>query len=63
MFEEVKSLGVRVHLDDRANVTPGWKYNHWELMGVPLRMEIGPKNLENNTVRVVKRYNSDVVEL
>ncbi len=44
-----------MRLDDRDNYTPGWKYNHWEMKGVPIRLELGPKDLENNEVRLVKR--------
>ena len=39
---------VRCHLDNRDNYTPGWKYNYWEMKGVPLRIEIGPKDLQLN---------------
>ncbi len=42
-------------LDDREDYSPGWKYNEWELKGIPIRIEIGPKDLENNSVTVVKR--------
>ncbi|MBI2583994.1 MAG: proline--tRNA ligase [Candidatus Aenigmarchaeota archaeon] len=45
----------RVHLDDRDNYTPGWKFNEWELKGVPLRIEIGPKDMEKKQVVVVRR--------
>lgn len=41
--------------DDREEVSPGWKYNEWELKGIPLRIEIGPKDLEKNQVTIVKR--------
>jgi prolyl-tRNA synthetase len=37
-----------VHFDDRENYTPGWKFNSWEMKGVPLRIEIGPKDIKNN---------------
>ena len=46
---------MRAKLDDRDIHTPGWKYNHWELKGVPLRLELGPKDLEKNEVRACKR--------
>jgi prolyl-tRNA synthetase len=46
---------VRINLDDRENYNPGWKYNHWELKGVPLRIELGPKDLEKQQVRCVRR--------
>jgi len=47
--------GVRVMLDDRDSQTPGWKYNEWEMRGVPLRMEIGPKDLEKSQVVLARR--------
>jgi len=42
-------------LDDRADTKPGYKYNEWEMKGIPLRIEIGPRDLENKSVIVVKR--------
>ncbi len=47
--------GFRVHLDDRQEVTPGFKFNDWELRGVPLRIEIGPKDVEKGTVAFARR--------
>jgi prolyl-tRNA synthetase len=47
--------GVRVMLDAREEQTPGWKFNEWELRGVPLRMEIGPKDLEKSQVVLARR--------
>src|SRR5258706_2903605 len=47
--------GVRVTLDDRDAYTPGWKFAEWELRGVPLRLEIGPKDLEKSQVLVARR--------
>jgi len=44
-----------VHIDDRDQYTPGWKFNDWELKGVPLRMEIGPRDVENEQVVLVRR--------
>lgn len=44
-----------VHLDDRDSCTPGWKFNEWELKGVPLRIEIGPKDIAKNQVTLVRR--------
>lgn len=49
----------RCVLDDRDNYTPGWKFNDWELKGVPLRIEVGPKDVESNTVRIVHRDNGN----
>jgi prolyl-tRNA synthetase len=44
-----------VHVDDRDQYTPGWKFNDWELKGVPLRMEIGPRDVEHEQVVLVRR--------
>jgi len=45
----------KVELDDRDEYTPGWKYNEWELKGVPIRIEIGPRDLEQNQVIIARR--------
>jgi prolyl-tRNA synthetase len=45
----------RVHIDDRDNLSPGFKFNEWELKGVPLRIEIGPRDVENNSVVFSRR--------
>ncbi len=47
--------GIRVMLDDRDSQTPGWKFNEWELRGVPLRLEIGPKDIEKSQVVLARR--------
>src|SRR5258705_1971562 len=47
--------GIRATLDDRDAYTPGWKFSEWELRGVPLRLEIGPKDIEKSTVLVARR--------
>jgi prolyl-tRNA synthetase len=44
--------GIRAEADFRENYSPGWKYSHWEMKGVPLRIEIGPKDLANNQVSI-----------
>jgi len=46
---------ISVSLDDRAEYTPGWKFNHWELKGIPLRIEIGPRDLKLEQVTLVRR--------
>jgi prolyl-tRNA synthetase len=46
---------IRMHLDDRAGVKPGAKYYEWELRGVPLRMEVGPRDLQRNEAILVRR--------
>lgn len=54
---EVKKVldKFRVHIDDRDDHTPGWKFNQWELKGVPLRIEIGPKDIAHQQVVIVRR--------
>ncbi|HEU4939518.1 MAG TPA: proline--tRNA ligase [Vicinamibacterales bacterium] len=47
--------GVRVMLDDRDAYTPGWKFAEWEMRGVPLRLEIGPKDIEKSSVLLARR--------
>ncbi|CAL9245544.1 unnamed protein product [Arabidopsis halleri] len=49
--------GIRAEEDLRDEYTPGWKYSDWEMKGVPLRIEIGPRDLENDQVRTVRRDN------
>ena len=50
---------VRVKLDDRDQVTPGFKFNDWELKGIPLRIEIGPKDIEKKKVVLARRHNRE----
>jgi len=52
---ELDEAGVRVHLDDREHRNPGFKYNEWELKGVPLRVEVGPNEVEEGTATLVHR--------
>ncbi len=53
--EDLRKDGVRTHIDDEESKTPGAKFFHWELKGVPLRIEIGPKDIEANQAVVVER--------
>ncbi len=55
IFKELKDSGIRVKLDDREEVTPGYKFHDWELRGVPVRIEIGPKDVEKDSVTVARR--------
>ncbi len=54
---DLKKAGVRVKVDTSEHKTAGWKFNEWELKGVPLRIEIGPRDVQNNSVTVVRRDN------
>jgi len=53
--KKLKKEGLRVKLDEREEFTPGWKFSEWEMRGVPLRVEIGPKDIEKKQVVVVRR--------
>jgi prolyl-tRNA synthetase len=53
--QQLASAGIRVKIDDRDMYTPGWKFAEWELRGVPLRLEIGPKDIEKSSVLVARR--------
>ena len=52
---ELKGKGLRVKVDDRKDITPGEKFYFWEMKGVPLRIEIGPKDLKEGKVTLVRR--------
>ena len=54
---------IRVHMDDRSELTPGFKFHDWELRGIPLRIEIGPKDIEKQKVVLAKRYNKEKIDL
>ncbi len=55
LFDELKANGVRAKLDTRFELSPGFKYNDWEMRGVPVRVEIGPKDVQNGTAAVARR--------
>jgi prolyl-tRNA synthetase len=56
--QKLEKENLRVILDDRIEYTPGWKFNEWELEGIPLRIEIGPKDIQKKQVVVVRRDDS-----
>jgi prolyl-tRNA synthetase len=53
--QALSAVGIRLHLDTRQNLTPGYKFNDWEMRGVPVRLEIGPKDVEKGTVALARR--------
>ncbi|RJP52601.1 MAG: proline--tRNA ligase [Anaerolineaceae bacterium] len=55
VFSELKAAGIRIKMDDREGLTPGFKYNDWEMRGVPVRIEIGPKDVEKGSVALARR--------
>ena len=64
LFNKLKKKGIRVELDTRDQ-SPGWKFNEWEMKGVPLRLEIGPRDIEQNIATCSRRdnYNKFVLTL
>ena len=52
---DLEAKGISVKYDDRDNNKPGWKFADYELKGVPVRLAIGPRDLENKTVEVARR--------
>lgn len=57
LTKSLKEAGIRVHLDDRDTHKPGFKFNEYELKGVPLRIGLGPKDIEKRTVELARRDN------
>jgi len=55
VFAELKAAGIRIKMDDRDNVSSGFKFNDWEMRGVPVRVEIGPKDVEKGSVALARR--------
>jgi prolyl-tRNA synthetase len=53
--DKLQEAGISVTLDDREQYTPGWKFNEWELKGIPVRIEIGPRDVSRKQVTVVRR--------
>ena len=58
VIDRLVAAGVRCE-GDFSDQTPGWKFNEWEMKGVPLRVEIGPRDIENGVVTVVRRDNGE----
>ena len=55
--DDLSKIKIRVHLDDREQLTPGFKFNDWEMKGIPIRIEIGPKDIAKKQVVLVRRHN------
>lgn len=56
---KLKNAGYRVKLDDDTSMTPGWKFHEYEMKGIPLRIEIGPRDIANNVFVASKRHNGE----
>ncbi len=61
--DSLSNSDIRVHLDDRDYLTPGFKFNDWELKGIPIRIEIGPKDIAKNQVVLVRRHNQTKISI
>uniref|UniRef100_A0A8R1EK89 HGTP_anticodon domain-containing protein n=1 Tax=Caenorhabditis japonica TaxID=281687 RepID=A0A8R1EK89_CAEJA len=57
--QQLLAGGLRAENDTRDNYSPGWKFNHWELKGVPVRFEIGPNDLEKKQVTAIIRHSGE----
>ncbi len=57
IYDQLKAKGISVKYDDRTEYKPGWKFAEYELKGVPIRIAIGPKDLENKSVEIARRDN------
>jgi len=60
-YNALRSAGVKCKVDDRDNYNPGWKFFHWELKGVPIRIEFGKKDLKNGVMTLVCRDNGEKI--
>ncbi|WP_024802474.1 proline--tRNA ligase [Nocardia sp. BMG51109] len=59
LARRLRDAGVRTHVDSRPQLSPGFKYNEWELRGVPIRLELGPRDLAAGTAVLVRRLGGD----
>ena len=59
LARRLKAAGIRAHVDDRPQVSPGFKFNEWELRGVPMRLELGPRDLAAGTALLAKRLGDE----
>ncbi len=59
LYDQLKQAGVRVKVDDRQDQSPGWKFNEYEMRGVPVRVELGPRDMENGQVVLVSRITGE----
>ncbi|OCT79431.1 uncharacterized protein LOC100158287 isoform X2 [Xenopus laevis] len=58
-LKRLLNADVRARADQRDNYSPGWKFNHWELKGVPIRLEVGPRDMKNKQFVAVRRDNGE----
>jgi len=61
--DSLSNNDIRIHLDDREQLTPGFKFNDWEMKGIPIRIEIGPKDIAKNQIVLARRHNQTKISL
>lgn len=61
IHEKLQKAGILTVLDDRKEYTPGWKFNDWELKGVPIRIEIGPRDVKHGQITLARRDTSEKI--
>jgi len=61
--DSLSNNDIRVHLDDREQMPPGFKFNDWEMKGIPIRIEIGPKDIAKNQIVLARRHNQTKISL
>jgi prolyl-tRNA synthetase len=59
LYALLKAAGIRVKVDDRPDQSPGWKFNEYEMRGVPVRLELGPRDMENGQAVLVSRITGE----
>ncbi|OXM16022.1 proline--tRNA ligase [Paenibacillus herberti] len=59
LYCQLKGAGVRVRVDDRSDMSPGWKFNEYEMRGVPIRLELGPRDMDNGVCVLVSRVSGE----
>ncbi len=63
IVDGLKEKNIQVQIDDREYITPGFKFNEWEKKGTPVRIEVGPKDIERKTVVVCRRDNGEKYDM
>lgn len=61
--DELTQSNIRTEGDYRDNYSPGWKFNHWELKGIPVRIELGPKDMKQNQLVAVRRDTGEKITI
>jgi prolyl-tRNA synthetase len=59
LSKQLKAAGIRTRIDDRADMSPGWKFNEYEMRGIPVRIEIGPRDMDNGQAVLVSRVSGE----